>query len=70
MIKNCPYCRKPVSIPDTLESGRYVCPYGGCSKTFFFDRDASTLHKIEEPTEEILEDEIVIMCPIQIAGKS
>jgi len=63
MIKDCPYCRKPVSIPDILESGRYVCPYDDCSNTFFFDRETSTLHKIEEPTEEILEDEIVIICP-------
>ena len=63
MIKDCPYCRKQVKIPDILESGWYVCPYDDCSKTFFFDRDTSTLHKIEEPTEEILEDEIVIICP-------
>ena len=63
MIKNCPNCRKPVNIPDTLESGRYVCPYDDCSKTFFFDRDMSTVHKIEEPIEETLENEIIIICP-------
>ena len=63
MIKDCPYCRKPVDIPATLESGWYVCPYDDCSKTFFFNKDTSTLHKIEEPTEEILGDEIVIICP-------
>ncbi|MCJ7507933.1 MAG: AAA domain-containing protein [candidate division Zixibacteria bacterium] len=63
MIKDCPYCRKQVKIPDILESGWYVCPYGDCSNTFFFDRDASTLHKIEEPTQGIPGDEIVIICP-------
>jgi len=63
MIKDCPHCRKPVDIPDILESGRYVCPYDDCSKTFFFDRDMSTLHKIEEPIEETLENEIIIICP-------
>lgn len=63
MIKDCPYCGKSVNIPGTLESGRYVCPYGDCSKAFFFDRKTSILHKIEEPIEETLENEIIITCP-------
>ena len=63
MIKDCPYCRKPVSIPDILESGQYVCAYDHCSKTFFFDKDMGALHKIEELTEEILGNEIIITCP-------
>ena len=38
MIKQCPYCEKPLDIADVSESGQYVCPYDDCSKTFFFDK--------------------------------
>ncbi len=63
MIEKCPYCEKPLDITDVSESGRYVCPYDDCSKTFFFDKDMVALHKIEEQTEESLEDEIIVTCP-------
>jgi superfamily I DNA and/or RNA helicase/uncharacterized CHY-type Zn-finger protein len=63
MIRKCPYCEKPVDLIDVSESGQYICPYDDCSKTFFFNKDIGTLHKIEELTEEILEDEIIIVCP-------
>jgi superfamily I DNA and/or RNA helicase len=63
MIKKCPYCEKPLDMADVLESGQYICPYDDCSKTFFYNKDEGNLHKIEEPTEEILEDKIVIVCP-------
>jgi len=63
MTIECPYCEKALDIPDSLESGKYVCPYDDCSKTFFFHKDTDTLHKIEEPEEETLEDEIIVICP-------
>lgn len=68
MIKKCPYCEKPVDTTNVLESGYYVCPYDDCSKTFFFDKDTSTLSESKETQHEIsgllaefdkaLEDEI------------
>ena len=63
MIKKCPNCIKPLELPDSSESGQYICPYDDCSKTFFFHKDTDTLHKIEQPKEETLEDEIIVTCP-------
>lgn len=63
MIKQCPYCGKPLDIPDVSKSGQYGCPYDDCSKTFFFDKDTGAIYKIEEVSEEILGDEILITCP-------
>lgn len=63
MIRVCPHCGRAVEIPDTIKSGWYVCPYNDCSKTFSFDRDIGTTHKIEEPIEEVGENVIIIVCP-------
>lgn len=63
MLRDCPNCRKPVNVPDNLVSGWYVCPYDVCSKTFFLDRNLSTLHKIDQSAHEILEDGIIVTCP-------
>jgi len=69
MIEKCPYCEKSLDITDVSESGRYVCPYDDCSKTFFFHKDTDTLHKIEDPEEETLEDEIIVICPNPACGQ-
>jgi superfamily I DNA and/or RNA helicase len=69
MIKKCPYCEKPLDIPDILESGQYVCPYNDCSKTFFFDRDEGVLYKTEDLAEEISQNEIIIVCPNPDCGQ-
>ena len=63
MIKDCPYCRKPVDMTEISKSGQYGCPYDDCSNTFFFDKDIGAIYKIEEVSEEILGDEILITCP-------
>ena len=63
MIKNCPYCEKPVDIGDTSESGAYECPYDDCSHTFFFHEHTATICKIEGEMKEILEDKMIIICP-------
>jgi hypothetical protein len=63
MIRKCPNCIKPLELPDGLESSHYICPYDDCSKTFFYDKDTDILHKIEQPEEETLEDEIIVTCP-------
>jgi len=52
MIKDCPYCGKSVEIPDTLESGWYICPYRDCSNTFFFDENEGALYKAKELSEK------------------
>jgi len=62
MNKKCPYCEKLLDISEVLDSGRYICPYDDCSKTFFFNKDRGELYKIEDPTEEILEDKIIVIC--------
>lgn len=52
MIKECPYCKKPVDTTDVLKSDYYVCPYDDCSETFYFNRGNGTLHKVEELVEQ------------------
>lgn len=59
MTKNCPYCGKLLDIPDGFKSGRYDCPYDGCSKTFFYNSEESTVSPVEESTG----DEIIVICP-------
>jgi hypothetical protein len=56
MTRHCPHCKRAVEIPDSLQTGQYICPYDDCSKTFFFDKNTGVLRNIEDPTEEILED--------------
>ena len=63
MIKKCPYCGKPLDMANVLKSDRYVCPYDDCSRIFFFDKDTGAFYKMERPTEESLEDKIIIVCP-------